>query len=380
MRCRKMNALCGVLLLLLTVLLQGLAPRMAYARAQIDPADALIATVTPKPWEMPLASIAPTVARATDQPTAMPTPTMPPSSLSELEAEEPTQTPTPTPTPAPTPAPTPIQHAQLPGVLGLENPSVFRVLLIGTDAYKPKDAGRSDTMVVFQINVSTGEMKMVSFLRDLYVQIPDHGKTRLNAAYVYGGSELLKRTIQSNFNITVDRTLAVNFSLMVDVIDRIGGVTVDVSEKERRQLNSILKFYNTHNGFKQKDQLLAEAGTQLLSGKQALCYSRIRKIDSDFQRTGRQRKVLIAIYARVREMDAYTLAGMLADTLPQVTTDMTLADAVALVPVLMKLDAVSFDGLTVPIVGGYKSITVKDMEVLSPDLDANRDAIAQFLQ
>ena len=360
----------AALSLLVTLCLCVMAPTRP---AQADSYDGPMVPKTVAPLLTP--ETTPSVSD-TPQPTLPVTPTATPaedSSLDWLMGVDAQPAPTETPTPAPTEIP-----ATLPAVLNLADPTVFRILLIGTDAYTVKQNGRSDTMMVLQLNARTGEIRMVSFLRDLYVQIPDHGKTRLNAAYVYGGAELLKRTLADNFGVRVDRALAVNFSLMVELIDRIGGVTVEVSEKERKQLNSILKFYNTHNGFSQKDQLLQESGAQVLTGKQALCYSRIRKMDSDFARTNRQRKVLEAVYARVKTLDALTLAGLLNDTLSEVWTDMTLTDAVALVPVLMKLDNVSIAGMTVPVQGGYSSQTIKGMMVLVPDLSQNAQAVAAF--
>lgn len=275
-----------------------------------------------------------------------------------------------------TPAPAPV----FPGILNLASPTRMRILLIGTDAYKASQRGRSDTMVLVQVDVATAEIRMVSFLRDLYVTIPRHGKTRLNAAYVYGGEALLLATLRQNFGVSTDRTLAVNFSRMVELIDRIGGVTVDVSERERRQLNSILKFYNTYNGFKRNDQLLETAGTVNLSGKQALCYSRIRKIDSDFQRTARQRKVLEGIFARVRAMEPLQLAGVLAQSYDMVKTDLSLADIAALVPVLMQLSDATFESLTIPVKGGYSSQTIDGSSVLVPNLRENSAEIEAFLR
>jgi len=119
---------------------------------------------------------------------------------------------------------------------------------------------------------------------------------------------------------------------------------------------------------------------QHLIGKQALCYSRIRKIDSDFARTSRQRKVLEGVYQRVMELDGLTLASILTETLSQVKTDMTLADAVALVPVLLKLNEAAFDELTIPVKNGYSSETISGMMVLVPNLNKNQDAIAEFLE
>jgi len=141
-----------------------------------------------------------------------------------------------------------------------------------------------------------------------------------------------------------------------------------------------LKYYNTQNGYPKNDQLLESAGEQTLTGKQALCYSRIRKIDSDFQRVNRQRKVIEAAYARLRQLDALTLGNLVLQVLPQIWTDMTLADAASLVPVLLSLGDVNWDSLTVPVSNGYSSQNIAGMDVLVPNLDRNRDAIAQFLQ
>lgn len=351
-------------------------------------AQAILAPETPAPWRAPLPTAA--AAADTDAPieflTFAPLPTaappsaegLPPSSLDAVEVVAETAPPTATPTMEPTPTPEP--PLVMPATLNLADAKRLRVLLIGTDAYQPDDAGRSDTMLLVQVDLETGALKMVSFLRDLYVAIPGHGKTRLNAAYVYGGAPLLAQTLGVSFGAWADRYVAVNFSLMVTVVDRMGGITVAVSEAERKQLNSILKFYNRKNGFREKDQLLSEAGTQRLSGKQALCYSRIRKIDSDFQRVNRQRKVLEGIYARLRELDALSLAALATELFGQVATDMTLSDVVGLVPVLLRMDGVTFESLTVPVQGGYHSDVIRGSDVLVPDLAENEAKIEAFLQ
>ena len=308
--------------------------------------------------------------------TVSPTDSLPPSSLDAVESVAQTAAPTPTPQPSPTPEPA----LAMPATLNLADAARLRVLLIGTDAYQPEEVGRSDTMLLVQVDLQTGALKMVSFLRDLYVGIPGHGQTRLNAAYVYGGAPLLAQTLGVSFGAWADRYIAVNFSLMVTVIDRIGGITVEVSDAECKQLNSILKFYNKQNGYREKDQLLETAGAQCLTGRQALCYSRIRKIDSDFQRVSRQRKVLEGIYARLREMDALSLAALAAELFGQVATDLTLSDLVGLVPVMLRMEGVTFESLTVPVDGGYHSDVIRGSDVLVPDLAKNEAQIEAFLQ
>lgn len=348
------------------------APVCAYAQDDL-PSGAVVAPVTPKPWLVPLTTDATGAPQTTLS--AQAAQTMPPSSLEAITAWGATVCPTAEPTAEPT------QVADvLPAELGLTNPSVFRVLLIGTDSYSEKKRGRSDTMLLMQLNTQTNQVKLVSFLRDLYVKIPGYSKTRLNAAYVFGDAELLEETLANNFGVTVDRYIAVSFPLMVKVIDRLGGVTVEVSDTERVQLNSILKYYNKQNGWPQSDQLLESAGLQMLSGKQALCFSRIRKTDSDFKRVNRQRKVIEAIFERLRGMDVISLTAVAMETFSDVRTDLTLADITALVPAAMNLNGLSWDSLTVPVDGGYRSQKIAGMDVLTPDLERNRNAIADFLQ
>ncbi len=349
------------------------------------------ATDTPKPWLRPLPEQTSTDATALSasleavsealpaSPAEAADPqgyTLPPSSLQEVEGVAMTLSPTVTPTLTPTPEP----PLELPAVLGLTDAQRLRVLLIGTDAYRPEDSGRSDAMLLLQIDLRTGELKMVSFLRDLYVRIPGHGSIRLNAAYVYGGAALLAQTLWNHFGLSTDRYLAVNFSLMVSAIDHLGGITVEVSEQERKQINSILKYYNKQIGIKEKDGLLEEAGMQLLTGKQALCFSRIRKMDSDFQRSNRQKKVIEAIYARIREMDALALASLASEMFHQIKTDMTLSDIIGLVPVLMRMEEVQFDSLTIPASGTYHNDTIRGSDVLVADFELNTARINAFLE
>lgn len=257
--------------------------------------------------------------------------------------------------------------------------ATFNLLLIGVDTYQPEDAGRSDAMILAQITPETGDIKLVSFLRDLYVSVPGHGKTRLNAAYFYGGAELLRQTLEKSFGVRVDRTLAVNFSLMAELIDQIGGVDVEVSEKELVQLNSILKFYNQKNGMGESDGLLKEAGLQHLTGKQALSFSRIRKIDSDFQRISRQHLVLLGVLRQLTQLDFVALAKLAAANLYRVETDIRLEDVNRLLPLMMNAADLRMRSTRVPFDGTFSDETINGMMVLVANLDQNRRLVRDFL-
>lgn len=267
----------------------------------------------------------------------------------------------------------------LPDDFDMADEDVFTVLLVGTDAYTDDHRGRSDSVILVSVNAETKRVRMVSFLRDLYVKIPGKGSNRLNASYIWGGEKLLRKTLEQNFGVTADAYVEVNFERLTKVIDAIGGVTVEVSEKEQRQVNSILRFYNEKTGAPESEELLQEHGTVRLTGKQALCFSRIRKIDGDFQRSERQRKVVEAAFHQVMTLDWPSITALVLDNLDMVKTDLTMEDVVRLVPLAIRCRNASFETLTIPVKDGYKNTTVDGMAVMRPDIKKNKQALQTFL-
>lgn len=257
--------------------------------------------------------------------------------------------------------------------------AVFDLLLIGTDATTEEETGRSDAMVLLRLDAEAGEIRLISFLRDLYVRIPGHGRNRLNAAYVFGGAELLMDTLEENFGVRADAWAEVDFSRLVKVIDRIGGVEAEVSEAERRQLNGILAHYNRDVGDGEKDGLLKQTGLVTLTGKQALCYSRIRKIDGDFQRTSRQREVIEGAFRKVTALDAWSLMVLAVENLDAVKTNLSAWEIIRLIPMALRARNASFASMTVPMEGAWQDKKVNGMQVLSVDEAAVRAAVRTFL-
>ena len=255
----------------------------------------------------------------------------------------------------------------------------LRILLIGVDAYEDQARGRSDTMVLVQADPAAGEIRALSFLRDLYVSIPGCGTTRLNAAYSFGGEALLKTALKNNFGVEVDRTATVSFDSLCRIVDALGGVDMEVTEPEREQLNGILAAYNRRLGLEPGDGRLSGSGTVHLTGKQALSYSRIRKIDSDFQRAGRQQKVLQAMLESAKQMNFFTLARLAWTCLREVRTDLTLGDLNALLPLAAGGGETNISMGRVPFDGAYEDATIDGMQVLRPDLERNRTLIRRFL-
>ena len=176
------------------------------------------------------------------------------------------------------------------------------VLLLGIDR-DTSGTSRSDTMMV--LSVGKGSVKLTSLMRDTGVSIPGKsGSHRLNAAYAYGGAELALQTVNANFGLNITRYALVDYDNFPELIDLIGGVTIDVTSEEAAQINrnmqevyyrryqsGALSYDDAYSRF--LSDVLSEGGEKLrLNGMQALGYARIRNLDSDYGRTNRQRKVL----------------------------------------------------------------------------------------
>jgi len=248
---------------------------------------------------------------------------------------------------------------------------VLDVLVIGVDTRSLEEPGRSDAMMLLRIDRQTGDLRLASFLRDLYVSIPGYGKSRLNAAYFYGGEELLKKTLKQNFGIEADRTATVHYPVLAELVDQLDGVELEVTSKELPYLNSLLADYGLSP--------LKEAGLQRLNGTQALCYSRIRKLDSDFQRTSRQQAVIAAMLDRLKGKSKWELIRLALQNLDLVQTDMTFTDILSLAPLAAKLGEMDIQTAHVPFEGAYREETVSGMMVLMPDLKQCRTQLYSFL-
>ena len=197
----------------------------------------------------------------------------------------------------------------------------INIMLVGQDARPGEKRARSDTMILCTIRKSDGSVTLTSFLRDTYVKIPGIRKGKMNTAYIYGGMELLADTMRENFGIEVDNTVEVNFTGFIDVIETIGGVEIELTEAEAAWLNKHGSGdVGNITGWKLK------AGKNLLDGNQALAYARIRKLDNDFGRTERQRKVLAAVLEQVRDMNLAQLNSLVNQLVGLITTDMTNAE------------------------------------------------------
>lgn len=258
---------------------------------------------------------------------------------------------------------------------------VIHILLIGNDSRKDGADGRSDAMILLSVNDKTGKLYMTSLLRDMYVEIPGYEGNRLNAAYAFGGPELLMKTIQLNLGIDVSRYVLVNFEAFANLVDAAGGVDLELTREELEYVNGYLVEYNMLTERPEGTDYLdtAAEGMVHLNGPQALAYSRIRYIGTDFGRTERQRKVLSGVIKKL-PIALITNPNQLIDGfLPNLTTNLTKNECFFLSLNAGKMLLYDMEQGSIPIEGSYRDATIRGMAVLEVDFDKNRQWLLEKL-
>ncbi len=210
-----------------------------------------------------------------------------------------------------------------------ESLSEYRnIALLGIDTREDTFSGsRSDCIIIVSINNNTKDVKLLSVYRDTYLDIEGHGLDKVTHAYAYGGPRLTLSTLNRNLDLNISEFVTVNFETVRTVVNAIGGVDITVTAAEASQISGI-----------------SGAGTYTLNGDQALAYSRIRKIDTDYQRTERMRTVLNAVFEKVKTLDITQLNALLDTVLPHLSTNISKNDIIALLPDLLSYHVTNSEG------------------------------------
>jgi LCP family protein required for cell wall assembly len=252
---------------------------------------------------------------------------------------------------------------------------VYNILLIGCDSREAGGSGRSDAMIIVSINSKTKKIILTSFLRDIYLKIPFHKNNRLNAAYAYGGANLLIDTIEENFQIDIDKYISMDFYTFIDVVDSIDGVTLEVKEEYIPIINAYIKEINQHMGVAESNDLLTQTGNLVLNGKQALGYVRNRYIGTDFERTARQRMVLQTIFDKIKDSSYKKIISLSDAVLPQVTTNLSEKKIISLILSFPTFKNYEIEQWSIPMQDTYSFVTINRMSVLGINFDKNIDEL-----
>lgn len=262
---------------------------------------------------------------------------------------------------------------------------IVNILLIGMD-----DSGESggtgtyagskntDSMILCTINPKTKKIILTSLMRDTLAEVVrpngEYVPSRLNTAYRFGGYAGLFETIERNFAIECDRFVGVNFASFMDIVSIVGGVDIYVTQEEAVEMNNVLEGINELYGEDINADKLEDtsAGMKHLNGKQALSYARIRYLaGSDFGRTERQRKLIIAAVSKLSTLSVGKLDSLLTALLSEVSTNLTqgeCAELAANAPAYLSYEIVS---LRIPADGTYEGITLNHSSMLKVDIIEN---------
>lgn len=263
------------------------------------------------------------------------------------------------------------------------------IALFGLDARDvTTDTGnRSDTIIIASIDNDTKEVRLLSVYRDTYMQFTNpSGKydgcyTKITHAYAYGGAKGSIATLNKNLDLPITDYVTVNFLSLADIVDDLGGVTVNVDADEMNSINTWLP--ETAQIAGRSYTGLYATGDVNLDGLQAVTYCRIRNLGAgDIDRSARQREVLSAILAKAKQSNLSTLNKMLDDVLPEISTSLTRSEILSLMKDVMSYDLDNNEGFPFTYHGGmyYDEIAGQDLSILvGGDMKYNAELAHQFL-
>ncbi|MDI9497170.1 MAG: LCP family protein [Bacillota bacterium] len=253
----------------------------------------------------------------------------------------------------------------------MSDSNVINIMLIGTDNRERGQYRLSDSMILLSINRSKGKIVMTSLMRDIYAHIPGRGNTKLNAAVAVGGPNLLLQTVRNTFKIDVQQYMMVDFYSLAEIIDVLGGISINVSAAEVSEINKHVR------QFAPGRELLSGSGQMLLNGPQAVGYARIRKVGhADFQRTERQRTVLTQIINKTKSSSVATLNNLLNSILPRIQTNIskgTFLEYLTIAPTVLNYQV---SQLRIPAQGAYTGASFPGIgDSLVIDINKAREAL-----
>lgn len=247
--------------------------------------------------------------------------------------------------------------------------NVVNIMLIGQDRRPGEDRARSDSMILVTLNKEKGSIQLTSFMRDTYVQIPGYLDTRLNAAFRYGGTDLMNETFKVNFGLEIDGNVMVDFDKFTEIIEILGGININMTKAEANYMNTIRagKF---------------STGMNYLNAEQALTFVRIRELQgSDYGRTERQRRVLVAIAESFRDADLVTIFNVIDQVLPHIVTNLTDAQIIEYATTGLGILAGGgeMETFRIPQDDAHYAANIRGMSVLVPDLEMCREDLNEFI-
>lgn len=216
----------------------------------------------------------------------------------------------------------------------LPQTGITNIALFGLDTRADSEDGRSDAIIILSIDRDHNKIKMTSIARDTLVNVENYGWndnsrdddwTKITHAFKFGGAASAVKALNENFNMNISKYAYVNFFEFSDIIDYLGGVEIDIQEREIAQMNKHIR--GMVNKSNMDIEEITSAGKQVLTGGQALAYSRLRKIDSDVVRGDRQRTVIEAALNRAKSQPITKFPEMITKVLGICNTNLSMRES-----------------------------------------------------
>ena len=252
--------------------------------------------------------------------------------------------------------------------LGFEqeiNKKIINIALFGVDTRNVTSLkGNTDSIMILSLNTETKTVKVISVMRDSLVEIEKDGKKsyrKVNSAYAYGGPELAIKTLNQNFSLDISEYATVNFFGMAEIIDAVGGIEAELTEKEVQKrvagfeaLNECIYGICEQLKIDPEPYYITTPGKHHLNGIQAVAYSRIRKVANiwgstdDYGRTERQRYVMEQLFNTVKNLPKTKYLSLIKALIPYTETSLSVNDVFSIASNIM-LHSPSFEQSRIPL-------------------------------
>lgn len=198
---------------------------------------------------------------------------------------------------------------------------VKNIALFGLDTREDNNSGRSDAIIILSIDKINKAIKLTSIARDTYIEYENGRHDKITHAWSRGRQDLAVKTLNRNFKLDITDFVSVNFYQFAEIIDYIGGVTIDINSSEMKVMNTKYIPYIKELGI--ECDYITETGVQKVNGGQALAYARDRYTGSDIERGNRQREVLSAMFDSAKKMNPLKFPKMVEMILGECTTSLS---------------------------------------------------------
>lgn len=263
----------------------------------------------------------------------------------------------------------------------LKNEKHIDIALFGIDKRNENEKSRSDSIIIASIDLEKKTINLVSLLRDTLVEIDGHGQDKLNHAYAYGGSKLSLETINSNFDLDIDKYVSVDFYSLAKVIDIVGGVDIEFKDYEIEQINANLVEINKIENLKKGTDYITQNGIKTLNGRQAVAYSRIRKKgNGDYERTQRQRNVLKSILEKYEKQPSDKKFEINMEIIGQISTNIPVSYIKELGLKIFSDKEFEVNQYMIPYEGSFETITYKNMWCIKPNMKENIIKLKEYIK